>query len=157
MNAPILAFPQLDQPFISDTNASHRGLGAVLSQVQGGKERVIAYVACALSKTERNYTTTWKDLLALVWGTEHFETYLYGKRFLARNDHSWIALQWLKNFKNPRGQVAHCLERLSDVDFEVEHCSGQFHGNAYGLSRLTWETSTFAEQDEDAMLIHSST
>ena len=127
-NAPILAFHQLDEPFILDTDASDKGLGAVFSQVQGGNEHVIAYEACALSKVERNYSTTRKELLALVWGTEHFETYLYGRRFLARTDHS--ALQWLQNFKNPRGQVAHWLERLSDFNFEVEHHSGQLHGNA---------------------------
>ena len=153
MNAPILAFPQLDVPFILDTDASDSGLGAVLSQVQDGKERVIAYAARALSKAERNYSTTRKELLALVWGTEHFETYLYGRQFLARTDHS--ALQWLKNFKSPRGQVARWLERLSDFDFEVEHRPGQSHGNADGLSRLAWESTTLAEQDEDAVLIQS--
>ena len=112
----------MDEPFILDTDASDRGLGAVLSQVQGGNERVIAYAARALSKAEGNYSTTRKELVTLVWGAEHFETYLNGRRFLARTDHS--ALQWLQNFKNPRGQVARWLERLSDFDFEVEHRSG---------------------------------
>ena len=154
MNAPILAFPQLDVPFVLDTDASDSGLGAVLSQVQGGKERVIAYAARALSKAERNYSTTRKELLALVWGAEHFETYLYGRRFLARTDHS--ALQWLKNFKNPRGQVARWLERLSDFDFEVEHRPGQLHGNADGLSRFLWEGAASAEHDKgEATLIQS--
>ena len=155
MNAPILAFPRLDVPFILDTDASDRGLGAVLSQVQDGKECVIAYAARALSKAERNYSTTRKELLALVWGSEHFETYLYGGRFLARTDHS--ALQWLKNFKNPRGQFAWWLERLSDFNFEVEHRPGQLHGNVGGLSRLTWEDTTPEEQgEEDAILIQSA-
>ena len=154
MNAPILAFARLDVPFILDTDACDSGLGAVLSQVQDGKERVIAYAARALSKAERNYSTTRKELLALVWGSEHFETYLYSRRFLARTDHS--ALQWLKNFKNPRGQVARWLERLSDFDFEVEHRPGHLHGNADGLSRLTGEGTTLEEQgEEDAMLIQS--
>ena len=42
-------------------------------------------------------------------------------------DHN--ALQWLRYFKNPRGQVAKWLERLNDFDFKVEHCAGHLHGN----------------------------
>ena len=99
-NAPTLAFPRLDVPFILDTVASDTGLGALLSQVQDGQEREIAYAARALSKAERNYSTTRKELLALVWGSEHFETYLYGGRNLAKTDYN--ALRWLRNFKSPR-------------------------------------------------------
>ena len=87
-SAPILAFPQLDVPFTLDSDASDSGLGAVLSQVQYEKERVIAYAPRVLSKAERNYSTTRKEPLAFVWGTEHFETFLYGRRFLVRTDHS---------------------------------------------------------------------
>ena len=108
--------------FILDSDASDSGLEAVLSQVQSGKERVMAYTARALSKAERNYNTTRKELLALVWATEH---------------HS--ALPWLENFKNPRGQVARWFERLSDFDFEVDHRRGQLHGNVDGLSRLPFD------------------
>ena len=152
-NAPTLVFPQLDEPFILDTDASDKGLGAVLHQVRGGNERVIAYATRAPSKAERNYSMTRKELLALVWGTDHFEKYLYGRRFLARTAQS--ALQWLQNFKNPRGQVARWLERLSDFNFEAEHRSAHLHGNAGGLSRLTWESINSTEQDEDAVLINS--
>ena len=78
-------------------------------------ERVIAYPVRSLSRAERNYSTTRKELLALVWGTEHFEAFLYGRRFPVTTDHS--ALQWLRNVKNTRGQVAWLLERLSEFDF----------------------------------------
>ena len=82
-------------PFILESDASDNGLRAVLSQVQSGKERAIAYAAGALSKAERNYSTTGRNMLVLVLATEHFETFLYGQHCLARTDHS--ALQWLRN------------------------------------------------------------
>ena len=63
VNAPILAFPRLDTLFILDTDASDSGIGTVL---QDGRERVIAYAARGLSKSERNYSTARKELLALV-------------------------------------------------------------------------------------------
>jgi len=127
-----------------DTDATDSGLGAVLSQDQDGQERVIAYAARALSKAERNYSTTRKEPLALVRGSGHFETFLYGRRFLARTDHN--ALRWLRNFKGPRGQVARWLERLSDFDFEVQHlgcitmlmdCLAS-RGTSKGLSSVKW-------------------
>ena len=75
-------------PFILDSDASDSRLGAVLSQVQSGRERVIAYAACLLSKADRNYNTLRNELLALEWATENFETFFYGQHFLARTDHS---------------------------------------------------------------------
>ena len=58
--APILAFPSLDSShqFILDTDASNDGLGAVLSQVQDGEEKVIAYASKRLNKAQRAYCTT---------------------------------------------------------------------------------------------------
>ena len=64
--APELSFLKLDAPFILDTDASDCGLGEVL--LQEDKERLNAYAARALSKAERDYNTTRKELLALVWG-----------------------------------------------------------------------------------------
>ena len=98
---------------ILDSDANDSGLGVVLSQVQSGMEHVIEYAVRALSKAERNYSTTWKELLALAWATEHFKTFLYVQHFLATTDHS--ALQWLRNFKNPRCQVTRWPGGLNDL------------------------------------------
>ena len=61
INAPILAFPDFSTPFILDTDASDMTIGAVLSQIQDGSERVIAYASRTLGKTERKYCVTKKS------------------------------------------------------------------------------------------------
>ena len=90
---PILAIPHTDLPFILDTDASDHGIGAVLSQIQEEIERVIAYYSCVLSKTERNYCVTRRELLAVVDSVQNFHDYLCGRPFFIRTDHS--ALRWL--------------------------------------------------------------
>ncbi|KAL7863372.1 hypothetical protein SRHO_G00123560 [Serrasalmus rhombeus] len=64
--APVLALPQVGGRFVVDIDASGCGIGAMLSQVQGVQERVIAYYSRALSKQERNYCVTHRELLAVV-------------------------------------------------------------------------------------------
>ncbi|GFX35073.1 retrovirus-related Pol polyprotein from transposon 412 [Trichonephila clavipes] len=80
-SSPILIYPQPDKPFILDTDASNESVGAVLSQEIDGQERVVAYWSKCLSKPERNYCVTRKELLAIVKAIEHFHHYLYGQKF----------------------------------------------------------------------------
>ncbi|CAG2249601.1 Retrovirus-related Pol polyprotein from transposon 17.6,Retrovirus-related Pol polyprotein from transposon 297 [Mytilus edulis] len=104
LEAPILSHPDFSRPFILDTDASQSAIGAVLSQEIDGKETVIAYGSRTLSKTERKYCVTRKELLAVVHFVKHFRHFLYGRTFVVRTDHS--SLQWLMNFKNAEGQLA---------------------------------------------------
>ena len=131
--APILAYPEPEGDFILDTDASGVGIGAVLSQVQGGVERVIAYASRTLSKPERNYCVTRRELLAIIVYLKHFRQYLYGQKITVPTDHA--ALRWLVTFKNPEGQVARWLEVLGQYNYEIIHRPGKKHGNAEGLSR----------------------
>ncbi|GFR33004.1 retrovirus-related Pol polyprotein from transposon 412 [Trichonephila clavata] len=132
-SAPILAYPEARKQFILDIDASHESIGAVLSQETDGQERVITYFSKCLSRPERNYCLTRKELLAIVKAVEHFHPYLYGRRFLLRTDHA--SLTWLLNFKNPEGQVARWIQRLQEYDVEIRHIKGSAHGNADVLSR----------------------
>ena len=132
-SAPVLSYPTTTEPFVLDTDASNRGIGAVLSQVQNGEEKAVAYFSTTLSKTERNYCVTRKELLAIVKAVRRFHHYLYGRTFKVRTDHG--ALRWLLNFKNPEGQLARWLEALGTYDFLIEHRSGVKHQNEDALSR----------------------
>lgn len=106
----------------------------MLSQIQdNGKEHVIAYFSKALSKNECQYCVTRRELLAIVFAVKHFHHYLYGTHFTVRTDHG--ALNWLKNFKNPEGQLARWLEVLGTYNYTIKHRPGLKHGNADGLSR----------------------
>ena len=133
--APILAFPDpKGGMFILDCDASNFALGMVLSQEQQGQERVICYHSVTLSKAERNYCVTRRELLAIVQGVKHFHHYLVGRPFIVRTDHS--ALQWLRSLKDTAdGQLARWLEQLAVYDFSVQHRAGRLHGNADALSR----------------------
>ena len=70
--------------YVLDTDASDVGLGAVLSQVQGGTERVIAYSSRTMNRSEAKYETTRKELLAVVNGLKQFRQYLLGRHFVIR-------------------------------------------------------------------------
>ncbi|UYV75940.1 K02A2.6-like [Cordylochernes scorpioides] len=131
--APILAYPRPGDSFILDKDASNTGIDGVLSQVQEGSERVIAYFSKTLSQPERNYCVTSKELLAIVKSIEHFHHYLYGQEFILRSYHA--SLQWLLNFKNPEGQLARWIQRLQEYQVKIQHCPGKRHQNADALSR----------------------
>ena len=131
--APVLGYPSLDGQFILDTDASNLAIGAVLSQVQDGVERVLAYYSRSLDQAEKNYCVTRKELLAAVKAIRHFHPYLLGRSFILRTDHA--ALRWLINFRSPEGQIARWLQQLQQYDYHVEHRQGAKHNNADALSR----------------------
>ena len=148
--APILVYPDFTKPFILDTDASDKGIGAVLSQLGTDQlEHPLAYFSRTLNKHERNYSITRKELLAAIEAIEHFKCYLYGRKFTLRTDH--VAIRWLQNFKEPSGQLARWLERLSAFDFIVEHRPGRKHANADALSRRAIENkclTVIAEEEQ---------
>ncbi len=136
---PVLALPNKTDPFILDTDASDLAIGAELIQVQGGEEKVVAYGSFALTKEQKRYCVTRKELLAVVRFTRQFRHYLLCKTFTVRTDHA--SLMWLSRFKEPQGQLARWLEELSQYCMILEHRAGNKHGNADALSRIPvhWE------------------
>ena len=131
---PVLGFPTPGGQFVLDTDASLLAIGAVLSQLQDGEERVIAYASSTLSPSQQAYCTTKRELLAVVTFAEHFRPYLAGGRFLIRTDHA--SLRWLVNFSQTDNMLLRWITRLQQFDFELLHRPGKEHGNADALSRM---------------------
>jgi predicted aspartyl protease len=139
VSAPVLASPQDGDEYVLDTDASLSGLGAVLQQRQDGTIRVIAYASRTLSRAERNYSTTRRELLAVIFGFKQFRQFLLGRHFLLRVDHS--ALTYLRKTKDLMGQAARWLDYIEEYDFSIVHRSGSSHGNCDALSRRPSEES----------------
>jgi len=115
ISPPVLAMPNDIGEMILDTDASDATIGAVLSQVQDGVEKVIAYASRSLDKRECNYCVTRKELLAVVHFVKYFKQYLMGRQFRIRTDHA--ALTWLRHTPDPVGQQGRWLEILEEYDF----------------------------------------
>ena len=129
----IMSFPTNDGLFILDTDASDETIGAVLSQVQLGREKVIAFGSRSLGKSERNYCATDRKLLALKYFVQYYKHYLLGRKFVVRSDHE--SLKWLYSLKEPKHRIARWIEVLSEFDFELEYRPWRKHSNADAMSR----------------------
>ena len=133
-NAPILIGVDWTLEFHVHTDASDIAVGAMLAQNPTGKtDQPIAYASRLLSKAEKNYTTTEKEALAMVYAVNKFRHYLLGNRFIFYVDH--LALRYLVNKPQVLGRLARWLLLFLEFDFKVIYKPGKTHGIAYALSR----------------------
>lgn len=133
VNPPILDYPDFENSFKLQTDASGYALGAVLSNRKNG--RPVAYASRALNKSELNYGTIEKELLAVVWAIKHFRPYLYGRKFDLETDHR--PLVYLFSMKEPSSRLTKFRLALEEYDFSITYIPGKDNVLADALSRMT--------------------
>ena len=140
ISAPVLKFPNFEEKFVLTTDASNQGLGAVLSQ----NNHPCLFISRTLNKAEEKYTTSEKELLAIVWAMKRLRQYLLGKKFKIQTDHR--ALVWLHNVKDPSSRLLRWRLRMEEYDYEIEYVKGKENKVADCLSRLFPITTDILQQ-----------
>ena len=135
--APVLAYPDYSKPFILETDASLKGLGAVLSQKGDDNEiRVVAYASRSLRPSEksmRDYSSAKIELMALKWSVcDKFKDYLLGSKFTVFTDNN--PLCYIKSSKLGAAQIR-WLSELALYDFDIVYRTGKSNLIADALSR----------------------
>jgi hypothetical protein len=133
---PVLVSPNFDELFLVQTDASDVGIGAVLAQLRDGEDHPVAYASRTLNKAERNYSTTDKECLAIIFAVRQFRQYLLGTKFHLYTDHA--ALQFIHQMnksKDMHKRHARYQLELQEFTFDAFHRAGRRNANADALSR----------------------
>lgn len=148
VSAPVLAAPNFDKPFTIQCDASDVGLGCVLSQLDSESREVpVAFASRTLSRTERRYTATEKECLAVLFGVQKFRPYVEGTHFYVITDHN--SLLWLHRLKDPVGRLARWAVKLQQFNMTIEHRKGIHNVVPDALSRAPLQVNLLQITEED--------
>ncbi|KAJ0940179.1 putative nucleotidyltransferase, Ribonuclease H [Helianthus annuus] len=159
VKAPILQPPDWSKPFEIMCDASDTTIGAVLGQRVDKKPVVIYYASKTLSEAQLNYTTTEKELLAVVYALDKFRSYIWGSKVVVYSDHS--AVRYLMEKKDAKPRLIRWVLLLQEFDLEIRDKKGCENVVADHLSRIPLEgvddASEINERFPDEQLLAVST
>ncbi|GFT05884.1 retrovirus-related Pol polyprotein from transposon 297 [Trichonephila clavipes] len=122
------------KPFTIRTDACNYALGAVLLQGSGPDEQVIESASCLMIPAERNYSTTERKALAVVWALEKFKGYVENQQIFLASDHQ--PLKWLLSIKSPSGRLA--IWEIQSFNLKIDYTPGKANVVADMLSRPSY-------------------
>ncbi|KAM2068512.1 hypothetical protein ACFX16_000128 [Malus domestica] len=116
-SAPIIMPPDWSLPFGLMCDASNYAIGAVLGQMGNKQPHVIHYTSWTLNDGQLNYSTTEKELLAVVFPLDKFRSYLLGTKVIVYSDHA--ALKYLLTKKEAKPRLIHWMFLLQKFNIEI--------------------------------------
>lgn len=145
--------PDFSKAFELTTDASNFAIGAVLSQNQ----KPITFISRTLNKTEQNYATNEKELLAIVWALKNLRNYLYGiVNFTIFTDHQPLTSAICD--KNPNLKLKRWMAFIEESGANIQYTTGKQNVVADALSRQSCFhlLNDNSDSDSDSDSIHSS-
>ena len=133
-SAPIIQPPDWTLPFEIMCDANDYAVGAVLGQRKDKKPFVISYASRSLNSAQINYSTTEKELLAVVFALDKFRSYLIGSKIIVFTDHS--ALKYLLSKKDAKPRLIRWILLLQEFNLEIKDKKGVENVVVDHLSRL---------------------
>lgn len=128
-SVPVLAVPDFAKPFVVETNASSKGLGAVLLQ----EGRPVAYLSQSLSNRAQQRSIYERELMAIVMAVQKWRHYLLGQHFIIRTDQK--SLKFLTEQRVMGEDQFKWTSKLMGFDFEIQYKPGSSNKAADALSR----------------------
>ncbi|CAN6583777.1 unnamed protein product [Malus baccata var. baccata] len=150
---PIIVPPEWSLPFELMCDASDYALGAVLGQRKDKRPHVIYYASRTLNDAQLNYSTTEKELLAVVFALDKFRSYLIGTKVIVFTDHA--ALKYLLTKKEAKPRLIRWMLLLQEFDIEIRDKKGSENVVVDHLSRMVHneEALPIAETFPDEQLL----
>jgi len=141
---PIIQPPDWTLPFELMCDASNFAVGAVLAQKDEKLSHVIYYASRTLDTAQANYTTTEKELFAVVFALDKFRPYILGSKVIVYADHA--ALKFLLKKADSKPRLIRWMLLVQEFNIEILDRSGAHNLVANHLSRI--------ENGEDNIPIH---
>ena len=125
-SSPVINYFDTNKETELSVDASPVGVSAILAQRDSSSStpNVIAYASRALTSTERRYSQTEKEALAIVWGIEHFHLYIHGAQFTLYTDHKALEVIFSNPVSRPPARIERWLLRLQQYQFRVKYKQG---------------------------------